>query len=172
MSKNYEMERLHNEIDNAKRAISDAKSTLDYINLRRNPIKNEISSIKYRIDDYKRQMQNEYDAMHYCYQAHDKYSAENHKYNAQSWRASIQRERDTLNYQYDQLNSFKYEYDAALSKLRSANERKKQAYNELNRLKEQDNLMWTEKPCRVCGSMIRYRKDWDHIPNVCKACKR
>lgn len=31
--------------------------------------------------------------------------------------------------------------------------------------------MWAEKSCEHCKATIRYRKDWNKIPNLCKPCK-
>lgn len=28
------------------------------------------------------------------------------------------------------------------------------------------------KPCEACGKDIRYHEDWQHIPSLCKECKK
>lgn len=178
MNKDYELERLGNEIDCAQNEINIAKSKLDYIATRRDPIKSQLESSKYRIDELKRYVSSEYEAMRYCYQCHDKISAENHRYNAQSYKDSLQREYEIKNSYYTELNGFKTDYENALYQLRTAKEKKQQLLSSfksrLEFLKSEhraEQEKWREKPCKLCGSSIRYRIDWDHIPNVCKRCK-
>lgn len=178
MQKDIELERLRNEIDAAQRDIESAKSTLDYIASRRDPIKSQLDAVKYRIDDLKRTIQNEYDSMRYCYQCHDRIGAENHRYNAQSYKDALQREYSFKNGYFTELSCFKMDFQNALERLRSAKARKQQLISQFKSRLETvkaartaEQSKWKEKACKLCGRTIRYRIDWEHIPNVCKECK-
>jgi len=43
--------------------------------------------------------------------------------------------------------------------------------------RERQALMWREKPCpglkggTYCGNTIKYRTDWDRIPDLCQSCR-
>ena len=173
-----ELERLKSEMDTAQRAIDTAKSRMDSIGARREGIRREIESVNYRIADLKRHIDEEYRAVKVCYEARDKLHAENHKYNAQSYRDALQREYEIKKSLYEKLDMLKPEFESALASLRSAKGRKQRAIEafkaRLQILKQQNEMeraKWKEKPCRICGAVIRYHVDWAHIPSVCKACK-
>ena len=175
---NYELDRLKAEIDNAQRQVDAAKSRLDSISSRRNPIKSQMESVKYRISDLRSSINNEYQMMKYCYQSKDRISAENHKYNAQSFTNSIQDAKAERASLYNQLDGLKSEYDYALSTLRDAKERKRQAIEifkrKLEEVKAQNQAerdKWKEKNCRICGATIRYHVEWNRIPDLCKPCQ-
>ena len=175
--KDYELERLRSEMDSAQKDIDTAKARLDYVNARRNGIKSEIESVKYRICDIKRSIDEEYNMMKICFQNRDKYDAENHRYNAQSYKDSLQREYEIKKSYYHELDFMKDDYEAALSVLQSAKERKQRAREAFRtRLEvvraqnESERSKWKEKPCKECGAPIRYHVEWSRIPDLCKPC--
>ena len=173
-----ELERWRNEMDAAQKEIDQAKFRLDGISERRNSIKSQIESANIRIADIKHSIDEEYQGARYCRSVRDFYGADNHKYRAESFIAGLQREKEIKNSYYLQLEGIKPEYEAALYSLRSAKERKQMAreafQNRLQYLKymnEQEKAKWREKNCQKCGMTIRYRIDWQHIPNLCPKCK-
>lgn len=175
--KDYELDRLRGEMDAAQREIDNASSRLDAINSRRDGIKSQISSCKYRIADIKHSIDNEYEAKRVCYQAHDHLGVQNHKYRAESFRDALRREHEICNGYYNQLNSFKGEFDSAVAALSSAKERKRkarEAFNARLEVLKANNAMekakWKETTCRKCGATIKYHIDWKRIPDLCKPC--
>ena len=178
MNKDTEVERLRAEMDSAQNDIASAKAALDSISASRNGYKSLIEQSKCRIDDIRRSMEREYQDMKYCYQCHDRYSAENHKYNAQSYRDSLNREREIKNGYIEQKRIWDERFHDALADLNSARERKqraREAFNErLSRLRaerERQQAMWREKACKCCGRAVRYRVDWSKVPDLCPGCK-
>ncbi len=176
--KDFELDRLSGIMDSAQRDIDNLKPRLDALSSKREFLKGQICEYKYRIDDLKRDIDMEYSMMKSCYQARDRYSAENHKYNAQSYKEALQREYSYKNSIHEQLNCLKSEFDSVLSSFRSAKERKQNAREAFNRrlqevraIKEIEKAKWKEKPCKKCGQMIRYHIEWSHIPTYCKDCK-
>lgn len=176
--KDCELERLRAEMDAAQRDIDSAKGRLDSISSKRSGIKSQIETINYRIADIKHHIDEEYRMMKICYEARDRIDAENHKYNAQSYKNSLQREYEIKNSYYIQLDGIKSEFESALYDLRSAKEWKQRAREafqaRLQILKirnEQERAKWRVKSCKNCGKPIRYRVDWNHIPDLCKECK-
>lgn len=177
MAKDFELDRLHNEIESAKSAIESAKSRLDTVNSKRSGIKAQIDSCKYRIDDLKRSRDMEYDYMRTCRAARDRIGADNHRYNAESYTAAIQREYEVKNRYYEDLNYYKSDYESALNDLRNAKARKQQAIeafqSRLQIVRVQNELrrsQWKETNCKKCGKVIKYHIDWKRIPNMCKEC--
>ena len=173
----YELNRLRGEMDAAQREIDNASSRLDSINSKREGIKSQISSCKYRIADIKHSIDNEYQAMKICYQAHDHYSIQNHKYRAQSFKDALRREHEICDGYYSQLNSYKGEYESALAALRSAKDRKRrarEAFNARLEILKANNAMekakWKETTCKICGAKIAYHVEWKRIPDLCKPC--
>lgn len=84
--------------------------------------------------------------------------------------------KEELDYAYDELDGIK----AYLSEL---NEKKKalktalaflirQHKEQLARIKMQNAANWDEKPCAVCGRMLKYNITWEHIPSICSECKK
>ena len=176
--KDYELERLRNEMDAAQQAIDNAKYRLDPIRSKRDIIKQEIGAVNYRIADIKRSIDEEYRMMKVCYQNKDRYSAENHKYRAQSFKDQLQREYSYKNDYFSQLDYLKTDYESAMEMLRNAKARKqsaKEAFNvRLNALKaakEQERANWKTKICKCCGTEFSYRLDWNRIPDLCKPCQ-
>lgn len=172
------LEQYISEMDSLQREIDYQKSCLSPLRSRRDSIKSEIGSLKYQIADLRSARDQERDAARYCYQQRDHYSASSHKYNAQSLSDSIADKRSILDGYYDRLNEIKRECDLYYEQLNSARERKnrvRELYN--SRLQEvrieraAERAKWAEKNCKACGSVIRYRIDWSHIPNYCKSCK-
>lgn len=177
MAKDYELDRLHNEIETAQRAIDSAKSRLDFVNSRRSGIKSQIESCKYRIADIKHSVDLEYGYMRTCRSARDHIGADNHRYNAESFKNALNREYEIKNGYYTELNSYKGEYESALNDLRNAKARKHQAIEAFqSRLQivkaqnEQEKAQWRETYCKKCGKKISYRINWKRVPDMCKDC--
>ena len=177
MAKDYELDRLHNEIETAQRAIDSAKSRLDFVNSRRSGIKSQIESCKYRIADIKHSVDLEYGYMRTCRSARDHIGADNHRYNAESFKNALNREYEIKNGYYTELNSYKGEYESALNDLRNAKARKRQAIEAFqSRLQivkaqnEQEKAQWRETYCKKCGKKISYRINWKRVPDMCKDC--
>jgi len=175
--KDLELQRLGNELDNAQRAIDAAKVRLDQIAPRRANIKSQIEGVNYRIADTRRMVQSEYDSMKLCYQARNKYDAENHRYRAQSFKEGLQREYDLKNGLYSELNMIKVDFDSALAALRDAKDRKAQIREQFNaRLaavkanNEAERAKWKTTSCKCCGAQVRYHVEWTRIPDLCKTC--
>ncbi len=176
--KDFELDRLSGMMDSAQRDIDNIKTRLDALSSKRNFLKGQINEYNYRIDALKRDIDLEYSMMKSCYQARDRYSAENHKYNAQSYRDALQREKCYKNEIYDQLNYLKSEFDSAVNSLRAAKARKQNARDDFNRrlqevreMRELEKAKWKEKSCKKCGRPIKYNIGWSHIPSYCKDCK-
>lgn len=177
MAKDYELDRLHNEIEAAQRAIDSASSRLDHVNCRRSGIKSQIESCKYRIADIKHSIDLEYGYMRTCRIAKDRIGADNHKYNAESFKNALNREYEIKNGYYTDLNAYKSEYESALNDLRSAKARKRQAIeafqSRLQIVKAQNaekKAQWKETNCKKCGKKISYRIEWKRVPDLCKDC--
>ena len=177
MAKDYELDRLHHEIETAQRAIDSAKSRLDFVNSRRSGIKSQIESCKYRIADIKHSVDLEYGYMRTCRSARDHIGADNHRYNAESFKNALNREYEIKNGYYTELNSYKGEYESALNDLRNAKARKHQAIEAFqSRLQivkaqnEQEKAQWRETYCKKCGKKISYRINWKRVPDMCKDC--
>ena len=177
MAKDYELDRLHNEIEIAQRDIDAAKSRLDSVNGRRSGIKSQIESCKYRIADIKHSVDLEYGYMRTCRSARDHIGADNHRYNAESFKNALNREYEIKNGYYTELNSYKGEYESALNDLRNAKARKRQAIEAFqSRLQivkaqnEQEKAQWRETYCKKCGKKISYRINWKRVPDMCKDC--
>ena len=177
MAKDYELDRLHNEIETAQRAIDSAKSRLDFVNSRRSGIKSQIESCKYRIADIKHSVDLEYGYMRTCRSARDHIGADNHRYNAESFKNALNREYEIKNGYYTELNSYKGEYESALNDLRNAKARKHQAIEAfqsrvqiVKAQNEQEKAQWRETYCKKCGKKISYRINWKRVPDMCKDC--
>lgn len=176
--KDYELERLRQEMDNAQREIDAAKSRLDYVSSRRDPIKSQIESINYIIADLKRSIDSEYESVRICKAARDRIGADNHRYNADSYKSSLSSQYEIKNGYRTQLDMLKSDFDSAISALREAKARKQQAREAFTRrlesLKaenEQEKAKWKETTCKKCGTTIRYHVEWTHIPELCKSCR-
>ena len=177
MAKDYELDRLHNEIKSAQRAVDSAKSRLESVNSRRSGIKSQIESCNYRIADLKHSVDLEYDAVRTCKAARDRIGADNHRYRAESFKDALRREYDIKNGYYTELNSYKSEYESALNDLRNAKAKKQQAIEAFqSRLQivkaqnEQKRAQWKETFCKKCGKKISYHIDWKRVPDMCKEC--
>lgn len=58
-----------------------------------------------------------------------------------------------------------------LERLKKARAAKNRRLDELKELKAAEDPHWLEKSCQGCGTTIRYRDNWSHVPNFCKECK-
>ena len=159
------------QIADAQRELDQISSERERLHSRKTAISSQIDSCRYKIDDLKRSIEREYEGVRTCNQAHDRYYADVHRYNANSYREAKNREFSIMNGYIQESRNLKAELDRLRIRFNAALERKKEAQKCLRKYHENEQAQYREKRCRVCGGIIRYRVDWEHIPNVCKDCK-
>lgn len=174
-----ELERLRSEKEAAQREIDSIKAQLDRISPQRNAYRDQIQSINATITDLKQRINSERDAIGICKAARDRISADTHRYNQQSYKAALQEQYSIKNSYSSQMSMSRSEFDSALNSLRAAKERKQrvqEAFNaRLSQLKadrEAEAQKWRETSCKKCGQTIRYRIEWDRIPDLCPSCRQ
>ena len=173
------VERLRAEIAACDREIESAQSDLDHISRGRSAYQSEIQNINYRIDDLKRQIDREYEAMRTCRAAHNRNDADNHRMRAQDFKNELSRQFDLRRNAIERTKSNGGSFQAALDRKRSAIERKKRAkeqlfarFDELKREREQRESKWKEKSCKKCGRSFRYSVEWPKVPDLCPDCQK
>lgn len=178
-SSDPELERLRSEKEAAQREIDSAKAQLDRISPQRNAYRGQIQSINATIADLKQRINSERAAIGICKAARDRISADTHRYNLQSYQAALQEQYSIKNSYFSQMNMSRSEFDSALNSLRAAKERKQRAQEAFNtRLsqlkadREAEAQKWRETRCKKCGQSIRYRIDWNRVPNLCPSCRQ
>lgn len=174
-----ELERLRSEKEAAQREIDSIKAQLDRISPQRNAYRDQIQSINATITDLKQRINSERDAIGICKAARDRISADTHRYNLQSYKAALQEQYSIKNSYSSQMSMSRSEFDSALNSLRAAKERKQrvqEAFNaRLSQLKadrEAEAQKWRETSCKKCGQTIRYRIEWNRIPDLCPSCRQ
>lgn len=174
-----ELERLRSEKEAAQREIDSIKAQLDRISPQRNAYRDQIQSINATITDLKQRINSERDAIGICKVARDRISADTHRYNLQSYKAALQEQYSIKNSYSSQMSMSRSEFDSALNSLRAAKERKQrvqEAFNaRLSQLKadrEAEAQKWRETSCKKCGQTIRYRIEWNRIPDLCPSCRQ
>lgn len=73
-------------MDDAKRRMDNAMSLIRYIQPSIDSCNSTIEACNYRINDLKRQIDNEYDAVRICRQAKDRYGADTHRCRAEDFK--------------------------------------------------------------------------------------
>jgi len=174
-----ELERIQSEKEAAQREIDSAKAQLDRISPHRNAYQDQIQSINAKIADLKQRIDSERDAIGICKAARDRISVATHRYNLQSYQAALQEQYSIKNSYSSQMNMSRSEFDSALNSLRAAKERKQRAQEAFNtRLsqlkadREAEAQKWRETSCKKCGQSIRYRIDWNRVPDLCPSCRQ
>lgn len=174
-----ELERLRSEKEAAQRESDSIKAQLDRISPQRNAYRDQIQSINATITDLKQRINSERDAIGICKAARDRISADTHRYNLQSYKAALQEQYSIKNSYSSQMSMSRSEFDSALNSLRAAKERKQrvqEAFNaRLSQLKaerEAEAQKWRETSCKKCGQTIRYRIEWNRIPDLCPSCRQ
>ena len=166
---------LSGQIDSLKEAYEDAKATTT-------ECMNAVEDMRYWIGYYKsdiEEMRELADDKFYQSQMEWDYgdkdgaallSEEGHEINQR-----IADARENLNESYDNLDAAKEDFQQALSTQRAIKARLDRAKmlhkTYIQNHKEETASMWREKPCKNCGSIFKYRTDWEHQPNYCKECK-
>ena len=172
------LEALGKEVERLKAAYETAKSRTSAAKADKDRAWDDVAWCKSQIAELKRCIAEERRAASVCYEAHDYYDAKNHSLNAQNMQPRLSALYDSKDRAWAAFESFRNAFNVALEEQRrikaqldSAREAFSARLAELKEQNARESAKWREKPCKGCGSTIRYNTDWTHPPNYCKECK-
>lgn len=173
-----ELDRLFSRIESLEAEYNRAKAEKASCQDQMNSAWNSLHDLQVKYRELKNLADEEFQAASFCWETGDKASAKIHSENGKdlnerkSWLSS---DLDNAHWRFD---SMKAAYEQArehqnriLEELKDARAAKNLILEERKRLKAEEEAHWHEKSCKKCGAPIRYRDDWNHIPNYCKECK-
>lgn len=163
-----QIDSLKEAYENAKAITTDCKNTLDATRYWIGYYKSDVDELRALADDkfYQSQMEWQYG---------NKDSAAVLSEEGREINQRIADTRENLNESYDNLDAAKEDFQQALSNQRAIKARldrlKTLHKGYVQKYKEENSLLYNEKPCKGCGRTFKYRTDCKHQPNYCIECK-
>ena len=178
MSKDPELERLFSRISALEAEYQSACSETDFYKNQMNQEWSSLHDLQVQYRELKEQADEEFRSASLCWEMGDRVSAKEHSENGKALnerKAYLSSGLDMAHSRYDPLKAAfdqaKERQTEVLERLKEARAAKNRRLDELKEEKAAEDAHWHEKSCQGCGTTIRYRDDWSHVPNYCKECK-
>ncbi len=175
--KDPELSRLGDVLSEVRAAYAEAKKVTDGAKSVLNEKGDCIQEFNAQINTMKAYIDAAYDSMRSERGNGNREAAEEHRARARSM-------QEELTAKYEEKKKCFFALDEARTSFNNALDQQKQLRNDVQNAWDQFNerleflkienvaeqAKWKEKPCRQCGTTIRYNMEWKHIPNLCRAC--
>ncbi len=175
--KDPELSRLGDVLSDARAAYAEAKKVTDEAKARLNEKGDCIQAFNTEITALKEKVDAEYDAMRSERADGNREAADERRTKAQSLQAELSAKYEEKKKCFLELDEARAAFNAALDQQKQLRDGVQVAWDQfnerLNFLKAEnakEQAMWQEKPCKNCGTPIRYNVEWKHIPNLCRDC--
>lgn len=175
--KDPELSRLGEVLSSARKAYAEAKKSTDAAKAVLNDAGSAIQQCNNTITQLKMEVDAAYDSMRARRAEGDRDGADSERTRAQGLQEELTAQYDSKKGYFAKLDEARALFNEALEKQKSLRETVQESWDAFNarleflkaeNAKEQEN--WKEKPCRMCGSLIRYNIKWKHIPSLCRDC--
>ncbi|MBQ8054629.1 MAG: hypothetical protein IJ198_12620 [Lachnospiraceae bacterium] len=175
--KDPELSRLGEALSSARSAYAAAKKITDETKARLNETGSRIQTFNAKISELKKGIDAEYSAMRSERANGDRDAADEHRSLAQSMQEKLTEIYESKKACFGELDEARAAFNKALDTQKVLRDKVQEAWDGFNARLEylknenaREQAKWKEKPCKICGSTIRYNVEWKHIPNLCKEC--
>lgn len=175
--KDPELSRLGEALSSARSAYAAAKKVTDEAKARLNETGGMIQTFNAKINELKKGIDAEYNAMRSERAGGDRDAADEHRNAAHSMQEKLTEIYESKKACFGDLDEARAAFNKALDSQKILRDKVQEAWDSFNArlefLKEEnakEQAKWKEKPCKICGVPIRYNVEWKHIPNLCKDC--
>ena len=173
-----ELERLFSQIALLEAEYNSARLETDFCRNQMNAEWDALHDLQVQYRELKELADEEFQSASYCWETGDRASAKEHSDRGREINARKQylgSGLDMVHSRYDPLKAAfeqaKTRQSEVLDRLKEARAAKNRRLEELKEANIREAAHWHEKRCQRCGTPIRYRDDWSHVPNFCKECK-
>ena len=175
--KDPELSRLGEALSSARSAYAAAKKITDETKARLNETGSRIQTFNAKISELKKGIDAEYSAMRAERANGDRDAADEHRSLAQSMQEKLTEIYESKKSCFGELDEARAAFNKALDTQKILRDKVQEAWDGFNARLEflknenaKEQAKWKEKPCKICGTPIRYNMEWKHIPNLCKEC--
>lgn len=180
MPRDAQLDQYIREVESLEAEFQRARERTDCARSDMNRKWEEYKSLGDQYGELKELANREFEMSRTCFAAGDKYFAREHSINGKNLNERKNYLKPSMDNARAAHQSFKNAFQEAkayqaqvLERLKAAREKKNQRLQEVKARNAEEASHWHEKKCQSpgCGNIIRYRDNWDHIPNFCRECK-